>query len=548
MKNFKYIFLSISMSLFFACDNTDLDLLDNPSGVQPENADINLLLNNVQIEFANLLDGADFPTSRLVRMNAMTGGFDYPTSFSPGATNGVWRTTYAEIIPDVGAIKNIAEGTNLTGHSGIAKVIEAYSMMLMVDLYGDVPYSEANQGINVLSPKSDEGSAVYANALELLESATTDFSNENIVAISQDVFYGGDFKKWITLTNTLKLRAYNTTRLVDSDAKSKINQIISDKNFISSASDDFLVPYSTNRSNPDSRHPGYDDFYENSDGPYIANYFLWTLITEKGLTDPRTRYYFYRQDKSVGSEDSADGSIDCLGSDKPSHYSSDMPFCVADRANGYWGRDHGDGKGRAPDGNKITVKGLYPIGGKFDDDSFKDIQNSGQDGLKGAGIFPIWLHFFTDFVLAESALTIGTDGDPRALLESGVRSSLSYVMNFTDDATLVEESLVPAQPDVDAYVSKVLDLYDDAGSDDEKLNVIMKEYYISLWGNGIEAYNNYRRTGKPNNLQPVLRANAGDFNRSLFYPDDFVSLNANATQKSITDQVFWDNNPAGFIK
>ena len=33
-------------------------------------------------------------------------------------------------------------------------------------------------------------------------------------------------------------------------------------------------------------------------------------------------------------------------------------------------------------------------------------------------------------------------------------------------------------------------------TDGDRLNVIMKEYFIALWGNGIESYNNYRRTGK----------------------------------------------------
>ena len=78
----------------------------------------------------------------------------------------------------------------------------------------------------------------------------------------------------------------------------------------------------------------------------------------------------------------------------------------------------------------------------------------------------------------------------------------------------------------------------------------MKEYYIALWGNGIESYNNYRRTGKPSNMQPVLQTNPGPFIRSFLYPSVYVNLNKNATQKSSTAvQVFWDINPAtGFLR
>jgi len=77
----------------------------------------------------------------------------------------------------------------------------------------------------------------------------------------------------------------------------------------------------------------------------------------------------------------------------------------------------------------------------------------------------------------------------------------------------------------------------------------MKEYYIALWGNGLDAYNNYRRTGKPENMQFTQEADPGAFNRSMIYPSVHVNLNQNAAQKSSQAvQVFWDNNPAGFIK
>ena len=87
-------------------------------------------------------------------------------------------------------------------------------------------------------------------------------------------------------------------------------------------------------------------------------------------------------------------------------------------------------------------------------------------------------------------------------------------------------------------------------SQSSELDVLMKEYYIALWGNGVEAYNLYRRTGKPSDMQPMRAANPGSFLRSLIYPADFVNLNSNVTQKSnsTVNKVFWDNNPDDFIK
>ncbi len=90
--------------------------------------------------------------------------------------------------------------------------------------------------------------------------------------------------------------------------------------------------------------------------------------------------------------------------------------------------------------------------------------------------------------------------------------------------------------------------YDAATTDDERLDIIAKEYYIALWGNGIEAYNLYRRTGKPGNMAPPLEPSAGAFIRSFFLPNDHVNRNAStADNKSLTEQVFWDTNPADFV-
>ena len=66
-----------------------------------------------------------------------------------------------------------------------------------------------------------------------------------------------------------------------------------------------------------------------------------------------------------------------------------------------------------------------------------------------------------------------------------------------------------------------------------KLNIIMKEYYIALWGNGIDAINNYRRTGKPDNMQFTRTAAPGSFTRSMLYPANLVNLNLNALKNLV---------------
>ena len=154
---------------------------------------------------------------------------------------------------------------------------------------------------------------------------------------------------------------------------------------------------------------------------------------------------------------------------------------------------------------------------------------------------------------------MGTGENARTLLETGLRESFSKVIGFeTKDPTTfstvvtirggitgtVKEIYGADATAVDNYVNFVLAQYDAAASDDARLEVVMKEYFISLWGNGIEAYNMYRRTGKPSNMQPALENSQGPFMRSFFYPADHETRNPNVTQKQITDPVFWDNGSA----
>jgi len=98
------------------------------------------------------------------------------------------------------------------------------------------------------------------------------------------------------------------------------------------------------------------------------------------------------------------------------------------------------------------------------------------------------------------------------------------------------------QAAIDFYVAEVLGLYDAAGAN--QLDVVIKEFHIAAWGNGLEAYNMYRRTGYPSNVQPGLEPSAGSatdpFPRSFLYPVDHVTRNANAVQKTLDVPVFWD--------
>ncbi|HFA48679.1 MAG TPA: SusD/RagB family nutrient-binding outer membrane lipoprotein [Bacteroidetes bacterium] len=555
MKNIlKYLSVAVLL-VFSSCDLTELDYLDSPNGVSPENAETQFIFFAAELDLEDFFNTMTFNTMRPVRMLPMTGGNIYNNAFSSTTFDFAWRKAYADLLPDLDAIIASAEkeGSEVPIYAGAAKVMKSYVLTTLVDVFGNVPYSEAGQGVVNKSPKADNSQDVYNVALALLDDAIKDLSGPQVeIKAEQDLFYEGKPEKWLALANTLKLRWYVNTRLVadhTSDINALVNNVIQDKD------GDFQFNYTNNLRNVmngdggDSRHPFYINQYESGSGVYQSNYYMWSLAEEKGIVDPRLRYYFFRQDAHPEEADAF--TLDCNTQPRPIHYTGPYPFCAVYDGFGYWGRDHGDNAGIPPDGDRRTVFGLYPGGGKFDSDEGLagkvSVKNGGKDGAAGEGIAPIMLSSFTKFMLAEAALTMGTTGDPRAYLEEGVRQSIEKVMSFGEKDAGADVNLFPSNDDVEAYVAKVLELYDNAGSTNDKLDVILKEYHIALWGNGIEAYNFYRRTGLPSGMQPTREPSSGDFPRLMFYPSSYVNLNENASQKAITEQVFWDNNPAGFI-
>jgi hypothetical protein len=261
------------------------------------------------------------------------------------------------------------------------------------------------------------------------------------------------------------------------------------------------------------------------------------------VIDPRIRYYYYRQTGHIDTSDpTLTNVLPCNANTKPARYlaNPNWPFCIPKDATGgnegYWGRDYGDASGVGPDTKSRTNWGVYPIGGKYDDDSFTP--TSASDGLKGAGIAPIMLASYVDFMKAEAALTLGTSGNAQTLLMSAVDKSINKVMSF--GAAAASGSTVPKASDVSNYEAAVLALYTAAASTDAKMEIVAKEYWIASFGNGIESYNMYRRTGgKPSDMQIALR-DPGQFPNTMPYPLVYTAQNNTAPSKDFSVKVFWD--------
>lgn len=572
----KTLIIVFLLGFVSSCDNLDMDLQVDPNQITPDKASLNDLYNSIQLGFGGIYAASEGAPGQAVRMYGVV-AFTYEAMATTGTMNGLWNQAYAQLFPNIDALLVLAEDQGFDFHAGAAKIMKAYTLMILVDLLGDVPYAEAGQGTDVISPMPQSGQEVYNAALALLDEAIAQLSATSAAAPTFELFFNGSKAKWITLANTLKMRAALNT----GDA-SAFNAVISGGDFIDDPSEDFEARLSNNRSNPDSRHYFYQSHYESGDGAYLSNYYMWMLRSAKvnaagnTVIDPRIRYYFYRKvDDAFGldptvygchftalpTEDASNNIGHWSGRETNSAFANapDLPYCV--EVDGYYGRDHLNGQGIPPDGQIRTSYGLYPGAGDFDDSSFGDTRNSGTTGGLGAGIFPMMLSSFVDFMRAEAVLSLGANGDARVLLESGIRKSLDKVQGFeslvsskmSTTVTLrdgsegtIRELYGMDDTDKQDYVDEVLAFYDAANGTQEKLDVVIREFYIAAWGNGLEAYNMYRRTGYPGNMQPALEPIPGSasdpFPYSFIYPVDHIVRNANAVQKvNAGVPVFWQN-------
>lgn len=538
--------LIVAFSLIFAT-SCDLDLLESPNDVTESTANPTFVLNSIQFNYSD----QPFNTlstfgMRLTRITSQP-NVNYANAYQAQQFNGIWNWSYQSILNDIAFLERYHVNTPIPRHLAYAKVFKAMLLMNLVDAFDAVPWSEALDPSN-FNPVVDPGQQVYQVALQSLQEAKA-LLGETTASIPQDMYYGNNIPRWRKLIGTLELKYHLNRRLIDAaGARTAIDAIIASGNLLETG-DDFALRYGNTLNNPASRHPRSGQL-GGGGGDYQSTWYMFHLTEAKGFSDPRVRYYLYRQ---VLTNPTDPDKLRCLGEIAPGHYlAGGFPFCLPNMTStgrGYWGRDHLNNEGIPPDGFEKTLYGLFPAGTRFDNNAGTPL-NSNTLGAQGAGVQPIMLAAYVDFMLAEAAQTLGTAGDPKAIMLSGIRKHMNYVRAFavsTSEAAAVRAFQADAAytSSVDSYVNFVSNEWDNAPVG-RRLNLIAREYWLSLFGNGVEAYNLYRRTGQPDGMQPSLTTDPGLFPRSFLYPNDHFVTNSKANQKpNLGLRVFWDNNPEG---
>jgi hypothetical protein len=205
-----------------SCSKSYFDINNNPNAAT--NASPQLVLSNALTVTAQ---NQEIPFNFL---NAWLGYLGQSGSYATGAgdiasykqtTNfgdAIWQARYHNL-SDYNYVEQSAKAQNLPFYVATAKIMKAFVFQKLVDMFNNIPYTQALQGTTNITPKYDDAQTVY-NAITLqIDSAIAILQGGNVVgSATADVMFGGNNASWIKFANTLKLRILVRQSQVSSQA------------------------------------------------------------------------------------------------------------------------------------------------------------------------------------------------------------------------------------------------------------------------------------------------------------------------------------------
>ncbi len=209
----KKIFLIITIVSVIAgagCKKGYLDVNTNPN--QSTSADPSLVLPAaLAATVANYYPG---PTAFSQWMQSWSVSGSYAISGNdPGTTykmttdygNGLWGSIY-DNLEDYQYIQDAGNKTGQPFLEGVARIMKAFNFMHLVDLWNDVPYTDALKGAASLRPAYSKGQDIYDSLFIELQKGIDLVNSAGVTAsASSDIMFGGDQTSWVQFANTVRL-------------------------------------------------------------------------------------------------------------------------------------------------------------------------------------------------------------------------------------------------------------------------------------------------------------------------------------------------------
>jgi hypothetical protein len=360
-------------------------------------------------------------------------------------------------------------------------------------MYGDIPYTEANQGAVFLQPKFDTQESIYRSFIDELTVAINALDENGIPVGNADIIFQGDVAKWRKFGNSLLLRIAMRISKVEPDLAAQTGKLAIESGLMSSNNDIAYITFSGT----------------NVDGPNANG--VSEVFQDFGITGHLFRYSDELVNFIVNNDDPREDNL-------METYKNDGSVDNSVGSGNHLGRPNGIDPGNndfvfAQPNREVMVSYDAPA---------------------------IYFSFAeAEFLRAEAIVKGWVSGDARQAYENGIYAACKQLELYPNAETISDN-------DVFDYLEENGVAYEE----DDVIELINTQKWIALIFDGFEAYANYRRSGYPD-LSPGLfdGESDGEIPRRLRYPiDEKVNNTTNYNEAVsrlsngdvITSRMWWD--------
>ncbi|MEI9944454.1 MAG: SusD/RagB family nutrient-binding outer membrane lipoprotein [Chitinophagaceae bacterium] len=192
-----------------------LDINVDPNQVSPEQATPALVLPGALMGTAASV-GGDYAIigalwAQYASQNNSSNQYRSTDGYAIGTTdfNRAYNNLYVKALKNYQFVIDKSAASNNWALNLMATVMKAYTMQVLVDLYDNVPYTEALQGDANIYPKADGGYTIYKDLIAKIDAALAKpYTVINGLDAPSDLVFKGDMNKWLRFANTLKLKMF----------------------------------------------------------------------------------------------------------------------------------------------------------------------------------------------------------------------------------------------------------------------------------------------------------------------------------------------------
>ncbi len=212
------LILGLLILTTFSCSEDVMDDI-NKNVNDPTDVASNLIISDVLTRTAFTITGSDlaFYSSVYIEHNVGVWNQSYNAEIRSGeptsATtyNNSWNSLYRNLADLKLIINKCSEGGSEEGNYytlGIAQALNAYTLAILTDLMGDVPWTEALQPGVIFTPKLDKQEALYTQILQNVDDAIENLGKTSVFPSlgAQDFIYNGNKERWLKFAYGLKAR------------------------------------------------------------------------------------------------------------------------------------------------------------------------------------------------------------------------------------------------------------------------------------------------------------------------------------------------------